>query len=203
MLEIAGRSRVGSDPLRARTIARRSASRPAPVSADTATTGATSSTAPQRSGPSALFLTITRGRVRVSSSTRRSSADSDFALIEHDEHEFRRRARLNAARHALAFDPIARVARARRVHERQRQALDVDALGHQVASRSWHIGDDGPVGADERVEEAGLPDVRPTGDHDRRAVAQQTAARWRRPAGHRSTATMPASSAATIDGSTK
>ena len=56
-----------------------------------------------------------------------------LAAIEHEQNQIRDAARLRRARHALAFDHVQRVAPAGGVHQRQRQALDLDLLAHEVA----------------------------------------------------------------------
>ena len=84
---MAGVSRNGSDAVSARTIASRNAAMPAPLWADTATTGSARSEASQQSRQSDLFFTIRRGRSRVASSIVSIVVRHRLALIEHHDHE--------------------------------------------------------------------------------------------------------------------
>ena len=62
------------------------------------------------------------------------------------------------------------------VDQRDAQPLDVDDLGHQIARRARHVGDDGARRAGERVEQARLADVRLADDRDLQPFANQPAA---------------------------
>ena len=72
--------------------------------------------------------------------------------------------------HALGFDGIPHIAEACGVDERDRQAADVHALGHQIAGRPGDVGDDRPRCADEAVEQARFARVRAAGNHDETAL---------------------------------
>ena len=65
------------------------------------------------------------------------------------------------------------LAKAGRVDERDPQAVEIDDFGHEIARRSWHVGDDRARRADERVEEARLADVRLADDRDLQPFADQ------------------------------
>ena len=76
--------------------------------------------------------------------------------VDHDERQGSHLLRLLRACDTFGLDRIVRLANPGRVHERDRNTVDVDAFGDQIPRRPWHIRDDGARGADERVEQAGL-----------------------------------------------
>ena len=137
---------------------------PSSVSADTADR-AVRLRDPTRARRSALFATTTRG----ARSSRRAALDrrrvSGCERSSDDDQQVRDRARLTRARDAFVLDRVAgALAQAGRVDQRERQAVDVDALGHQIARRARDVGDDRARRAGERVEQARLARVRPSDD---------------------------------------
>ena len=78
-------------------------------------------------------------------------------------------------RDAFRLDWIARVVKARSVHERHPQAVDVDDVGDEIAGRTGNFGDDRASAADKRVEQAGLAHVRGADNDDLKPFANQPA----------------------------
>ena len=103
---------------------------------------------------------------RLSSGRDRSTTTSVRAAVS-----CARRARATPSR----FDGVAGFAEPGGVNERDRQALDVHALGQQVPRRPGNLGHDRARRADERVEQTRFAGVRPAGDHDQPALANHPA----------------------------
>ena len=95
--------------------------------------------------------------------------------IDHHEHEIRRLRRGARALHAFTLDDLLRLADARGIDERDRDAADVAALCQQVARRAGDLRDDRAVGADECVEEARLSNVGAADDRDLTAFTNHAA----------------------------
>ncbi len=76
--------------------------------------------------------------------------------------------------HAFGLDNIGAFMQPRRIHDVQRQTVDLYPLAQDVARRAGNVRDDGSIGAGERVQQRGFPGVRRTGDHDRESVVQQS-----------------------------
>ena len=169
----------------AATIRRRSSISPSPDCADTRTRR----TSDRRSAP----LPTTRGgRSDLLTTT------MCFARGRRDEIAIRRRSAAadpstTTSTSAATSAPSARDARPRprshpsiaqagRIHERDRQALDIDPLGQHIARRSRDVGHNRARRADQRIEEARLPGVRPARDHHRGDLREPPAARARRAA---------------------
>ena len=95
------------------------------------------------------------------------------------------------------------LAQAGGVDQRHRHAVDVDALGQQIARRAGHLGDDRARGAGERVEEARLARVRPADDDHRQPFANHPAARARPRAARRASAMIASIARAAASGSMK
>ena len=76
----------------------------------------------------------------------------------------------------FGLDDVGRLAKAGGVDERDAKPVEIDRLGHEIARRARHLGDDRARRADERVEQARLPDVRRADDRDLQPFADQAAA---------------------------
>jgi hypothetical protein len=76
---------------------------------------------------------------------------------------------------AFGFDRVARIANAGRVDERQREAIDVDPLRHEVSRGPRDLGDDRPGGAGKRVEQARFAGIGSPDDDDGAAFAHHAA----------------------------
>jgi hypothetical protein len=172
----AGTSRSADAPaLSERTMARRSRSIPAPVSAEMATPVQIDVLRPRK------IRLVDRddarapgGRVEHPAIVRRQR----HAAVHDGEHEIRDTLRRPAARHPLPFHDVhGAIAQSGRVDQRHGKALDLDALRHEIPRRAGHVGDDGAIGAGEAVEQARLAGVRAPEDRHLCALANEAAAR--------------------------
>ncbi|OLB60903.1 MAG: hypothetical protein AUI11_11970 [Acidobacteria bacterium 13_2_20CM_2_66_4] len=96
-----------------------------------------------------------------------------FVLVDDDEDEIGDGSGPARAFDAFRFDPFARLAQARRVDERDPQAVEIDDLCDEIARRARNVGHDRARRAGERVEQTRLADVGPPDDRDLQAVANQ------------------------------
>src|SRR5688572_23768386 len=85
-----------------------------------------------------------------------------FTAIERDHKQVSDIASVDRACHTFALHGVAGVSPTRCIHERDRQALEIDLLGNQVASRTGNLGDDRAIGAHQRIEDARLAHIRTT-----------------------------------------
>ena len=124
-----------------------------------------------------LFDTISRLRPVVSSRSCRSSVVERRRSVDDDQHQVGDIASACRARATpSASTTSSRRPQAGRVDERHAQAVDVHDFGHQIARRARHVGHDRARGADQRVEQARLADVRLADDHDLQSLADESAA---------------------------
>ena len=169
-------------PASARTIAARRSSSPSPVSAETAI-APIASLAVVHAARQIALVRDDESRLRVRSSSRRSSsAESAVAIRSSTTSDQVGDCRAPAARARRLRARRRRPRRARRpcrpASPRGRRGRRARSAGRaSCPARRVTIARSAP---EQRVEQARLADVRPAGDHDRRALANQAAARARR-----------------------
>ena len=73
------------------------------------------------------------------------------------------------------FNHVIGIAQAGGIDDMQRHAIDVDMFTQNIPGGAGDIRDDGAFSASQRVEQAGLAGIRPSGDDHRHAVTQQRA----------------------------
>ncbi len=100
--------------------------------------------------------------------------------VEHDEHQRGVGERFAAARDAELLDffeiRTGSFAQTGGVDQLERNAVERDALGDEVARGAGSCGDDGAVALDEAIEERALAGVGPADDGERKAVVHDAAA---------------------------
>ena len=134
--EMAAVSRSAPSPVSARRSRARSAARPSPVRAETSM----AASSPRMPGRCAADITLVhhdepRDVPSVSSSTARLRRQPALAAIEHDQAEIGNLTRL-LPRATPSRSTISIASREpRRIDQRDQRALDVDALGDQIARR--------------------------------------------------------------------
>ena len=94
--------------------------------------------------------------------------------IEHEHGEMRLMRRRARSRDAFGLHHVAGIAAdTGGVHQRDRDPVDVDRLGQQIARRAGDFGDDRAAGAGERIEQRRLARVWAADDHDLRPFAHE------------------------------
>ena len=93
--------------------------------------------------------------------------------IHHQQHTVCFTNGLESPLYANFFDLVIRITQPGRIHHMQGHAIDVDMFAQHVPGRSGDLGHDGSFAAGQRIQQAGLTCIGPTGNDHGHAIAQQ------------------------------
>jgi hypothetical protein len=82
---------------------------------------------------------------------------------------------LTSPRDAFVFDDVQRLAGTGSINERDRDPVDVNRLGDQIACRTRHARHDRAIDPGQRVEQTRFPDVGTAHQYDNRPFSHEAA----------------------------